>query len=177
MAKYAREPIGAIPFTQFDPALRTVGKEVLICVEREVLFVQIGFQMEHMTKSDETGIVGPSREGRITREDASEEVASDETFFGSCCHFLRIIHGWERASVLFQRDRWHIPNQEARKGNPCNSRRTAMHPSYVGRESHHRNNRLDANEQRMMCRASYGRQGSKISSQSFEASKVEGANW
>nr|WP_143838486.1 hypothetical protein [Nitrospira cf. moscoviensis SBR1015] len=122
MAEHAGERIGPVPFAQFDPPVRPVGEKILVRIERQVLLVEIGFQMEHMAHSHQTGIVGPGGKRTIRREGAGEEIAGKERFFDFST--IGIIHGGERTSVLFQgRCLWDIDHEEDQSEAQAEGRR------------------------------------------------------
>ncbi len=69
--------VRAIPLAKLDPSPGPIGKEVLIGVNGQVLFVEVRLEMQHMPKADQARIVGPSGKRRIPDESRGEEVAPE----------------------------------------------------------------------------------------------------
>ena len=63
--EHAGEGEGAVPFRQLDPSVGAVREKILIGVKREVLLIEVRFQVQHVAHADESGIVRPGGERRI----------------------------------------------------------------------------------------------------------------
>ena len=76
----AGEGVGAVPFAEFDPAVRPVGEKILIGIEGQVLFVEVCLKVEHMAKADEPAVIRSSCKRRILGKGSGEQVSGEETF-------------------------------------------------------------------------------------------------
>lgn len=108
-----REGKRGIPFRQRDPAVGAVGEKVLIRVKREVLFVEIGFEMQHVAHSHEARIVRSGGKAGVFDEGTRQQVSAEERFLFLPGFVVRFVHGRERSTILFESmGRWWSIGQE-----------------------------------------------------------------
>ncbi len=79
---HTSQGIGGVPLAQLNPSVGAVREKVLVSVEREILFIEIGFQMKHVPHAYETAIVGSCKVAGVVREYAGEEMPAEQWAFG-----------------------------------------------------------------------------------------------
>ena len=104
MVYHTGKSVCAIPLTQYDPAIGSIREKVLVSVEREVLLIEISFQMQHVPHAHETGIVGSRKVAGIVCEYTGEGIPTEQWTFGVHTAFTSILHRRQGTPVFFQRE-------------------------------------------------------------------------
>ena len=96
----AGEGINGVPFREPHPAGLPVRKEVLVGIELEVFFIEIRFEMDHMTKADQPAVVRSRGKAGVAHEGAGEEITSNPMLFAVVMDPFHLRQG---TSIFLQR--------------------------------------------------------------------------